>query len=37
VPERRPLEVVNVAHEGLPEIEKVSVLPSASYAVGLKE
>jgi len=34
VPVSRPVVVENVAHEGLPEMLKVSVLPSASPADG---
>lgn len=34
VPDSRPLDVEKVAHAGRPTIEKVSVLPSGSVAVG---
>ena len=34
VPEIRPVEVLNVAHEGLLRMENVSALPSGSFAVG---
>jgi hypothetical protein len=36
VPERRPVVVLNVAHVGRFCTPKVSVLPSASEALGMK-
>src|SRR5688572_18655225 len=36
VPDRRPVDVLNVAQEGLLRTENVSVRPSASLAVGVK-
>jgi hypothetical protein len=36
VPERRPVDVLNVAHEGLLVMLKVSGSPFASFAVGWK-
>ena len=35
VPETLPVDVLNVAHDGLLRIERVSALPSGSFAVGL--
>ena len=37
VPLSRPVALSNVAHEGLPAMEKVSVPPAASEALGWKE
>jgi hypothetical protein len=37
VPASLPVEVLNVAHDGLLRIENVSGLPSGSLAVGWKE
>jgi hypothetical protein len=37
VPARRPLEVLKVAHDGVLVMLKVSLSPSASLAVGVKE
>jgi hypothetical protein len=37
VPERRPVEVLNVAHVGLFEMLNVSLSPFASLAVGVNE
>ena len=36
VPESCPVLVLKVAQDGLPEIEKVSVLPLGSVVVGVK-
>jgi hypothetical protein len=36
VPDRRPVDVLNVAQDGLLRTEKVSVRPSGSLAVGVK-
>src|SRR5688572_7794593 len=37
VPERRPVDVLNVAQDGRLRMENVSALPSGSRAVGWKE
>src|SRR5262245_1250837 len=37
VPESLPVEVLKVAHDGLLRIEKISALPSGSFAVGWNE
>ena len=37
VPVSAPLEVLNVAHDGLFWIANVSALPSGSFAVGVNE
>jgi hypothetical protein len=37
VPLSFPVPVLNVAHEGLFEMENLSVLPSGSFAVGVNE
>jgi hypothetical protein len=36
VPLRRPVEVLNAAHDGLLVIENVSAWPSGSEALGVK-